>query len=419
MTPKGVIAVSLFVAAYAIIVAGEKSPRKLDRPAAGLLGGLGMVLLGVLSRHEALRAIDFPTLALLFGMMIVIHYATVSGLLDRLAHLLLDRSRTPRTLFWSVCMASGVLSALFVNDTVCLLMTPLLLSAARRARLGAEPLLLGLATSSNVGSVMTVTGNPQNMLVGQSSGWGWGAFVLRMAPLGLACLMLNALVVGWIYRRQLDSATIQIAADPEAYGTPWDAKLARRTVMVLVALLLMFVCGVPMEVAALTAAGVLLVWANRPSEEAFGSVDWNLLLFFAGLFVVVEGVTKTQGGEITRLLPAFTRGAGSLHQLSLFSAGSILGSNVFSNVPFVMLLRNWLPGLPHARLLWLTLAMSSTFAGKLTLVGSVANLIVAQRAREECPLSALQFFKVGVPSTLLTTLAGVLILWLYSLLHWV
>ena len=136
-------------------------------------------------------------------------------------------------------------------------------------------------------------------------------------------------------------------------------------------------------------------------------------------FHEIYAVENDGGGEITRLLPAFTHGAGSLRQLSLFSAGSILGSNIFSNVPFVMLLRGWLPGLPHARLLWLTLAMSSTFAGNLTLVGSVANLIVAQRAREECPLSALQFLKVGLPSTLLTTLAGVLILWLYSLLHWV
>jgi Na+/H+ antiporter NhaD/arsenite permease-like protein len=160
------------------------------------------------------------------------------------------------------------------------------------------------------------------------------------------------------------------------------------------------------------------VWANRPPEDAFASVDWALLLFFAGLFVVVEGITKTQGAWIARLLPLVTAHSGTLPQLGLFSLASVLGSNLFSNVPFVMLLHGWLPQLPQARLLWLTLAMSSTFAGNLTLVGSVANLIVVQRARGECTLTAWDFLRVGVPSTLLTTLVGVLLLWLYSLLGW-
>jgi Na+/H+ antiporter NhaD/arsenite permease-like protein len=419
MTGKGLAAIIVFGLVYAVIIAGEKSPRKLDRPAAGLLGGVLMVVCGVLNRQEAIQSIDFATIALLLGMMIVVHYATSSGLLDALASHLLARSHSARQLLWSVCLASGVLSALFVNDTICLLMTPLLLAVTRRARLQAEPYLLGLATSSNVGSVMTVTGNPQNILIGQSSHWTWGAFALRMVPLGAVCLLLNAAIVDFLYRREMRAATFDGTADQTAEaGTPLHKRLAAKTVLVMAGLLLAFIGGAPMDVAALVAAGVLIVLANRPSEETFAQVDWALLLFFAGLFVVVEGVTKTQGLWIARLVPAFTHHTGSLGELGWFSFGTVVGSNVFSNVPFVMLLRGWIAHLPHAPLLWLTLAMASTFAGNLTLVGSVANLIVAQRAKEECPLSFWTFLKVGVPSTLLTTTAAVLILWLYGLLHW-
>lgn len=418
MDLQAIKATAIFLAAYGIIIAGEKSPRKLDRPAVGLLGGVLMVLCGVLSRQEALHAIDFATLALLFGMMVVIHYASVSGLLDRLGHWMLDRARSPVRLLWTVCLTSGVLSALFVNDTICLLLTPLLLSAARRTRIPPEPLLFGLATSSNVGSVMTLTGNPQNMLIGQFSGWGWAPFALRMVPLGFLCLVINTRLLAHRYRQQLAVPFTPPEGSAEE-TTPCDRRLAMKTLAVLCGLLVLFLSGMPMELAALTAAGVLVVLANRPPEQAFASVDWTLLLFFAGLFVVVEGITKTQGVWIARLLPLITAHSGSFGQLSLFSTASVLASNLFSNVPFVMLLHGWLPRLPQAPLMWLTLAMSSTFAGNLTLVGSVANLIVAQQSRNECPLSASKFLQVGVPSTLVTTLVGVVVLWLYSLLGWI
>ena len=277
---------------------------------------------------------------------------------------------------------------------------------------------MGLATSSNIGSVMTLTGNPQNMLIGQFSGWGWTAFSLRMVPLGLVCLLLNTALLSRFYRQELAAATPP-QGDDHAKPVPLHRKLATKTVIVLCGLLVLFLAGMPMDLAALTAAGVMLVLANRPPEEAFASVDWSLLLFFAGLFIVVEGVTKTQGVLIAHVLPMVTSDPGSTQQLSKFSLASVLASNVFSNVPFVMLLRDGLTHLPHARLQWLLLAMSSTFAGNLTLVGSVANLIVAQRSRTECPLSPLEFLRVGVPSTILCTGVGVVILRLYHLLGWV
>lgn len=417
MNSRGLAAVAIFALSYVVIIAGERSPRKLDRPAAGLVGALLMVLCGVLTQGEALAAIDFGTLVLLFGMMLVIHFARTCGLLDWLAHTLVARSHSARHLLWVVCLASGVLSALFVNDTICLLMTPLLLTVARKTRLPAEPYLLALATSSNAGSVMTLTGNPQNMLIGQSSGWGWGPFALRMIPVGLVCLALNAWVVGRIYWRELATADFSPSDVPHE-PVQLQRRLTWKTVWVLIGLMVAFILGAPLGLAALTAGAALLILANRPPEEAYASVDWSLLLFFAGLFVVVDGITRTQGIWITRLMPLITHHVGSAPQLAGFALGSVVGSNLFSNVPFVMLLRGWMVHLPKAPLLWLNLAAASTLAGNLTLLGSVANLIVAQGARDECPLTFRAFLRVGVASTVLTVTASVAILWLYGKLGW-
>src|SRR5580658_2086995 len=163
MQHKTIAAIVIFLITYGLILAGEKSPRKLDKPSAGLLGGVLMVICGVLSFPQAVAAIDFATLALLLGMMVIIHYATSSGLLDTIAHALVERSRSGNQLLWVVSLSAGLLSALFVNDTICLLMTPLILAVTARKRLPPEPYLLAIATSSNVGSLMTLTGNPQNM----------------------------------------------------------------------------------------------------------------------------------------------------------------------------------------------------------------------------------------------------------------
>src|SRR5579875_229639 len=413
MTDRGLLAVVIFSLVYLIILAGENSPRKLDRPAASLVGAVLMIVAGVLTRREAAQAIDLATLALLLGMMIVIHYAIISGLLDMLARTLVHRSRTPGQLLWVVCGTSGLLSALFVNDTICLLMTPLILSVARRAKLPAEPYLLALATSSNVGSVMTLTGNPQDILIGQSSHWSWGGYAARMVPIGLICLLLNGAIVRWLYAKKLAGLQMPTENTPLEREGRLDRKLAIKTGAVLSGLLIAFLAGAPMDLAALCAAVALLIWANRPTEETFARVDWALLLFFAGLFVVVDGVNRAEGPVFARLAPLLFHNAGSLAQLSLFSLASVVGSNLFSNVPFVMLARGWVTTHAQAPLLWLVLAASSTFAGNLTLLGSVANLIVAQGAKEECPLGFWPFLKVGIPSTLVTTFAATLMLWVY------
>jgi Na+/H+ antiporter NhaD/arsenite permease-like protein len=411
------LATVIFALAYVLISLGENSPRKLDRPTAALLGAVLMVMTGSLSRAEAASALDFSTLAVLFGMMVLLAVLMQSGLPTWLALKALNRCRSPHMLLALVVFTSGVASALMLNDTVCLLGTPLLLEITARAGIPAIPFLLALATSANIGSVMTLTGNPQNIIIGHASGWGWSAFALRMVPLGLICLGLNWVMLELLYRRTL----LTMAMHWQPSGTPkvieQDA-LAIKSVCVFGGLTVAFVVGAPMDVAAVTAATVLLVWANRPPREALDGVDWSLLLFFAGLFVVVEGFVKADRD----LLNSWIDNLGTQVRFPTvvqISIATIIGSNLFSNVPFVLIVSHWVTQMSNPKFIWLLLAVTSTFSGNLTLFGSVANVIVAQGAQQRAPLRFIDFLRVGLPITLSTTAVGVLLLWAFLAWGWI
>ena len=410
------LATVIFALTYLLISLGENSPRKLDRPTAALLGAVLMVTTGSLTRAEAAAALDFSTLAVLFGMMVLLAALMQSGLPTWLAFKGLKRCSSPHTLLALVVFTSGIASAVMLNDTVCLLGTPLLLEMTAQAGIPATPFLLALATSANIGSVMTLTGNPQNIIIGHASGWGWSSFALHMVPIGLVCLLVNWLMLELFYRRSLTSAVIQRqeSATPEV---PPQYHLAFKSVCVFIGLIVAFLAGAPMDIAALTAATALLVWANRPPLETLKAVDWSLLLFFAGLFVVVEGFVKAD----RELLNTWVNKLGTQVcpiSIAQISVATIIGSNLFSNVPFVLIVSHWVKQMSNPQFVWLLLALTSTFAGNLTLFGSVANVIVAQGAQQKAPLRFTDFLWVGVPITFGTTAVGVLILWAFLRLSW-
>jgi Na+/H+ antiporter NhaD/arsenite permease-like protein len=414
------VATAIFALTYILVSLGENSPRKLDRPTAALLGAVLMVMTGSLTRAEAAAALDFSTLAVLFGMMVLMTVLMQSGLPTWLALNALGRCRSPHALLALVVFSAGLASALMLNDTVCLLGTPLLLEITERARIPAVPFLLALATSSNIGSAMTLTGNPQNIIIGHASGWSWSGFAIRMAPIVMLCLIVNWLTLEALYRNSLASM-----------GAQWDGQwrqsashnvvvhraLAFKSVCVFIGLILAFLIGAPMDLAAVTAATALLVWANRPPREALKAVDWSLLLFFAGLFVVVAGFVKADH----YLLERWTAALGAQVRLAVVaqvSLATLIGSNLFSNVPFVLIMSPWVKQMSHPQFIWMLLALTSTFAGNLTLFGSVANVIVAQGAQARTPLGFIDFLRAGAPITLITTAVGVLLLWAFWVWGW-
>lgn len=411
------LATLIFLLTYILVSLGENSPRKLDRPTTTLIGAVLMVLTGSLSRREASTAIDFSTLAVLFGLMVLLTMFMQSGFPAWLAFKALRRCRSPRKLLALVVFSSGIGSALLLNDTVCLLGTPLLLQVTAQAGLQPIPFLLALATSANIGSVMTLTGNPQNIIIGHVSNWTWCAFALRLIPIGLLALAANFFILLFIYRGSLTPGRLP-QPDPELTISVQQA-LAVKSICVFTGLIIAFLLGAPLDVSCLSAATVLLVWANRPPRDALEKVDWSLLLFFAGLFVVVQGFVKAESYLLDRWLH-YLGPQLDVKTISLFSLASVLGSNLFSNVPFVIIASHWVRQMNDPSLLWLLLALTSTFAGNLTLFGSVANIIVARGAQqEEVTLRFRDFLLVGIPVTFITTLLGVLVLWAFWLLNWV
>ncbi len=397
------LALAVFGFTYLVIAFKRLPFTSLDRPSGALLGAVLTVGLGVLAPEDVWRhAINFDTLGLLLGMMVLAAYLAEASFFRAASHLTLKLARTPRGLLVGVTVTCAALSALLVNDTVCVMVTPLVLQAVEDARLKPLPFLLAVAMGSNVGSVATFTGNPQNMLIGQLSGISFGHFAAVMTPVAAVTTLLCAGLLLAMFRRQLPPQSFELhPAMP-----PVDRKLLTKSLVALLAVVAAFFANLPTAWSALAAAALLMVVGERPPRKVLEKVDFVLLVFFCGLFIVIHGVDAA--GWTERMLAGVSPylGKSAPAQATAFSAVSVVASNVFSNVPFVMLAGKWMGAFADPKLMWYALALSSTLAGNLTLVGSVANIIVVEAAREKCHVSFRDYLMAGVPVTLVTTAAG-------------
>ena len=402
---------TIFGLTYLGLALGKIPGLRIDRAGIALVGAAAMMACGVLSMHDAARAVDYETIVLLFGMMVVVSYLRLAGFFALATERIAARFSGPLTLLAVTISLSGVLSAFLVNDVVCVALTPLVLHLCQRLRRPPIPYLVGLATASNIGSVATITGNPQNIIIGSLSQIPYLRFAARLAPIALIGLALNFAVVAVIYRKSLGEAGQDPPPADESLRPRVHRSLLIKSVTVTLVTVALFFAGQPIALVALIAAGVLLLGRVRP-EKVFRSVDWPLLVMFAGLFVVVHAfeanVVQSWGLERCHALLE--------SPVVLVSGLSVLLSNLVSNVPAVLLFKPLMAVMPQKELAWLALAMSSTLAGNLTVLGSVANLIVVENARRAgTELSFLEYLKVGVPLTMLTTLVGVA--WL-ALVHY-
>jgi Na+/H+ antiporter NhaD/arsenite permease-like protein len=376
----------------------------VDRTGVAIIGAAIMVVAGVLPWDRAVAAVDAHTLVLLFGMMIVAAYLRLSGFFQLVTVAAVRRARSGTGLLVMIIGAAGGLSALFVNDVVCLVMAPLVLDVARRLRLPATPYLLALATAANVGSVATLTGNPQNMLIGSFSGLGYAFFLLRQLPVALAGLAVVYAVLRWRYGRQL-------AGPLDATGLrdrfPVHYPLMIKTLIVVLVMLTAFLAGVPIALVAIAGAAYTLVTRRVKPEKVYREIDWQLLVLFSGLFVVIAGVEAA--GLVDEVLG--WAGALAIYRPAVLTAVTAVLSNLVSNVPAVLLFKTVIPSFGEPARAWLLLAMASTFAGNLTIVGSVANVIVVEEARSAgVEIGFVEYARVGVPVTVVTLALGWLLL---------
>jgi Na+/H+ antiporter NhaD/arsenite permease-like protein len=395
-----IAATAVFCLTYLVLALGKLPGFYLDRVGAALLGGALMVGLGVLPLDRALAAIDFDTIALLLGVMIVVGNLRLSGAFRWVANWVASRAHHPLQLLAAVVATSGLFSAFLVNDAICLALTPLVLDLVLRLRRDPVPYLLAVAMASNVGSVATITGNPQNILIGSVSQISYGAFATALAPVAAIGLVLTFALLALLNPAEfLTRGRLAGTAVPAHPYRP----LVFKSTLVSLAMMTGFFAGMPPAKAGLLAGAVLLVTRAVRSEKIYREIDWPLLLMFAGLFVVVAGFEKAM------LSPGLVAAIGRQHlaDMPVLAAVTAVLSNIVSNVPAVLVLKPFVAALPDARRAWLVVAMAATLAGNLTMLGSVANLIVIERAAGRgIAITFWHYVRIGAPLTLLTIAAG-------------
>jgi Na+/H+ antiporter NhaD/arsenite permease-like protein len=403
------VPLAIFAFTYLVFAVGNFPGLKLDRTGAALAGALLMVVSGSLSEPGALAAIDFHTLLLLLGMMIIVANLRISGAFALVARWLLERAHSRYGLLAMTVLAAGVLAAFFINDVVCLSLAGPLIEVARILEIDAAPLLLALATGSNVGSVATITGNPQNMIVAGFAGIGYSAFAIRLAPVALVGLLIDYAVIAWLYRGSL--SRIRRRDDLHLPAPPPERRYHLiKSSIVAGAVLVLFALDYPTHLVALGGGAALLFTRRTQPHEIYEQIDWTLLVMFAGLFIVVRGV------ETTHLLENLVAAAGParLKNVATLSLGAAALSNLVSNVPAVLLFKPIYSQISQGMATGLVLASASTLAGNLTLLGSMANLIVVEQAqRQGIDITFVDYLKVGLPITIVTLVIDVV--WLHFL----
>ena len=395
----------IFAASYLALAVGKIPGLSIDRAGVALVGAGLMVASGALSLDEAYKAIDLDTITLLLGTMIVVVSLRLSGFFAVATTWILDHAKRPIILLGAVTVTSGLFSAFLVNDAICLVLAPLVLELTRRMGRKPMPYLLAVAMASNVGSTATITGNPQNIMIGSFSQIPYRTFTETLGPVALIGLVLTAFLIVLLHRQEFAGGSALTSVRPHIRV---NRVLVARSLVATAAMIALFFAGQPPAKAAIVVGALLLLTRRVKSERVYGEIDWSLLLMFAGLFIIVAGAQRAL------LTPDAVAQVGQLHldQVPILSAVTAVLSNLVSNVPAVLMLKPFVAPLANHDVAWLTVAMASTLAGNFTVLGSIANLIVVRQAEARgVQISFWDYFRVGAPLTVITLVIGTAWLW--------
>jgi Na+/H+ antiporter NhaD/arsenite permease-like protein len=399
---------AIFLTTYILIAVESGRGSHLDRTAAAFCGAVAMVLVGAVPLSEAYQTIDWNTLIFLLGIMILVAHFQISGFFDWTAVHVASVARTRWQLLVLVIFTAGVLAAFFVNDTICLIFTPIVLAVTERLEVPPVPYLIAVATSANIGSAMSVTGNPQNAVIGVSAHFSFLGFLGHLAPVSVVGMLINVAVLSLFFRTELLNHPLkqQVKAVPVKVERTLLVKCCFAAALVIV----LWILGYSFPLVAISVGAFILIIGRVRSENIYRRLDWELLLFFASLFVVIKGFQAS--GAIEHVIGFFQSGLhGSISsQLFAVSGVMLILSNLVSNLPAVILFRSVVPSFPNTHYIWLAVASTSTLAGNATPFSSVANLIVLQQAGKKVKITFWEFARVGLIITLITTLAAIAIL---------
>lgn len=402
----GLVATIIFALTYIGIIFTKLPRLNLDRPTAAFVGAVAMLCFGVVNLQEAVSFIDFNTIFLLLGMMIMISVLKADGFFDAAAsEILLFATSRFKLLVYTVFI-TGIASAFLVNDAVVLIFTPIIISVCTGSGLNPLPYLMAEILASNAGSLMTMTGNPQNMLIGINSGMTYAEFMLHLLPIAMLGMLIIVAVIRLVYRKEFSDKT---PLTHKTSQTPLKKpKLTSAIIFLLLTIAFFFgkILDLPLCVLAMVASSLAILLSDHKPAELMKGVDWVLLLFFASLFIVVGAIGHTGVLDFMFNLPLQDNLTGilSIHGISLVM------SQILSNVPYTVLM---LPLMHTAdsQTLWLALASASTLAGNATILGAMANIIVIESADKlGVKITFREFLKSGILVTLATYAISLLFL---------
>ena len=410
----------MFVLTYSLIAVRKVNGRRIRTWTAAVLGGVLMLLLGVVTPSEAWDYINFEVILQLAGMMMLTASLQYCGFFEIVVDFLMRRFDGRRRFLSGVMAITACLSAVMLNDAVVLIFTPIVLRCCQRMRADPVPYMVGVFVSANIGSAATVVGNPQNALVASMAGIGFLDYSIRVIPLTVICMAVAMLMMRRMYGGRLDTDDASLSG--ETFHTREVDKYRLCAVLaVTVTALVLFALSVPLGLRiyqiALAAGAVSLIIVLTDSMRAGGyvimHVDWSILLFFTGLFVVIAGAVSS--GLLDSMSELFGMGDGNVPSIGVLSGFSTVLANLVSNVPSVMLIGQLLP--EGDMVLWITLAVTSTFAGNLTLIGAAANIIVEDEGEKHgIRMDFFRYLRVGIPIAVITIVIATAYLYMLDIL---
>lgn len=407
------VIVVVFCIVYLGMMLGHFPKLKVDRTSISLLGAIALLATAVISHEDAVAYVGFPTIELLFGLMILSTQFNLSGLYSEVTRRVVEMEVSPRALLFVLVLAAGFLSALLSNDVVALAMAPVLLDMCIQRKLNPVPFLLGMACATNAGSVATIIGSPQNMLIGEQLKLSFLGFMGYTALPSVLAMVIVWAVICVIYRGRWE-----LSPDVKLKGKHHkERKLDRREslkgIIFTVAIVGIFLfTNWPRPLVALTAGGILLLNGHYKSRKMLDHVDWQLLVLFVGLFVV-NGALQATGLPSRLVSDLAAHGFNLKDPVALFVSTAVL-SDLVSNVPAIMLV---LPFAEHDSFAGAIMALSAGLSSNLIIVGSIANIIVVDAAgRRGIKISFAEHAKTGVPVTLLSLGVAAGWLWLLAVL---
>ncbi|MDD3877999.1 MAG: anion transporter [Bacteroidales bacterium] len=408
------VALIIFIITYIGIIFTRLPKINIDRPSAAFFGAVAMILFGILSFEEAILSIDFNTIALLLGMMIVIAALELDGFFELIAQKAIRYSKNQRRLLSIIVFSTGVSSAFFVNDTVVLLYTPIIIFICRASGLNPIPYLIAEILSANIGSAMTITGNPQNMLIGINSGMDYGRFFLHVLPVSVLGMIVTVKVVKLMYPKEFKNEVTVVSGD---YEFQYKLSAMKFSVPIFIGMIILFfigkVTGLHIPVVALAGAALIILFSKSKPSIIIRKVDWVLLLFFSCLFIVVNGFEKS--GFMDALLYQEYSIEG-ISNITFIHAISLFASQIVSNVPFTILVLPVMKTI-NSEVLWISLASSATLAGNATIIGAMVNLIVIESAEKlHVKITFFDFLKTGIIVTFLSFIISIGIIYLQMVL---